>query len=310
MNEDHFADFLDIMVNDTSSPDAEPPADIARRIQESNVEYLNGTRRSAIWRELMAGHTHDKPTTGGAGPLTQPALTAPDAFNPWVQRWVPSSPNHNRTGVIHRPLQTGITAMAIVAIVIAAFIAFPIFRGDEAPPRVTPTAWAAAPTTSSLAFGSPEAPTTPSATYHHPQPNECKVEPLTVDEVMAVVEGESSGRTSATPENATLRPISEEEHQQITESHRAWLTCHFNGTGLQMLALESDDMIHTESSRANFPTYSQTLVREQIESLEEASSSQMDSSAFTWSPPTDTFIPMVASYDPETAPMVTGGGAK
>ncbi|HWV23157.1 MAG TPA: hypothetical protein VNZ58_03125 [Thermomicrobiales bacterium] len=359
MNEDRFADFLDALVGGNPPGDASPVADIARRIQESATARLDDDRRSAIWRELMATHPQGEPPTGGPGPLAQPALTTPDAFNPWVRRRIPGRPQaRNRMGIVHEAMQTGITAIAIVMVVIAAFVAFPIIRGDEAMPRVTPTAWAAAPTVPASGLGSSpssddsdiipvattigdEAPSIPvnpnpvliptgvehpiepvenpyptrtiqtpipNAIYHHPQPDECSVEPLTVDEVLSVVEGGSSERIAATPETSGSRQLTEDEYRQITESHRGWIACHFTGTALQMLALESDDMIRADMLRINIPAYSPSLVAEQIASFDADSSSEVDTTVFIWNPPTDTYVPMIVDWNPDAAPVVSEDG--
>jgi hypothetical protein len=253
MNEEQFADALDGIVNGKLPASPDPLASFARNIHQLEGERMPDDRRRAIWKQLMAEHPHETPTTGGPGPLSQPTLTDSTAFNPWVGRAFHPVPKRSRTGVINDGFQVSVTALAVVAIVIAAYAAFPIIRGYR-DPEITPTAFAAAPTASAgdmlgaaESSAEPEptltdpssisppwatwwpnvpapidpgparpgegtpgpftppplppilpqpgiAPSTPSVTYRHPQAADCMVKPLTVDEVMAILEGTSAGR--------------------------------------------------------------------------------------------------------------------
>lgn len=164
MSEEQFADALDGIVNGRFPASSDPLVSFARQMYEREGERMPGDRRTVIWKQLMAMHPHDTLTTGGAGPLSQPTLTDPIATNPWVKSGFRPGPKRTRLGAINNGFQVSITALAVVAIVIAAFAAFPIIRSDGGP-DITPTAFAAAPTTSVDTFAAtgatPGTPTPP-----------------------------------------------------------------------------------------------------------------------------------------------------
>lgn len=247
MNEDRFADFLDAMVGGKAPPDQAPPADIARRLQESTTERLDGDRRSAIWNDLMSGREQTSSTTGGPGPLTQPALTAPDAFNPWVRRRLPRKPERKKLGIVHETMQSGITAMAIVAVVIAAFAAFPILRDDEATPRVTPTAWAAAPTTEAPGVGAASSPESPDATdwLTYIQPEECRAAPLGND-----VYGTIVADVPSAPERqyGPLTTPSHDDARDVANAAREVQACALYGTSRERQSLETERHLSREQN--------------------------------------------------------------
>lgn len=583
MNEDRFADVLDGMVSGTTLPDADPLARFAKHIHEQETDTLADNHRTAIWRNLMATHAHDTPTSGGPGPLAQPALTDPTTFNPWAARSTFPALKRTRMGVINDGIQVSITALAIVAVVIAAFAAFPVLRGDRMA-EVTPTAFAAAPTvegggdnqgavpplsatpndedTAWLAYiqpeecsaepldddaiatiiaspdageareyiplttpapqdaeaaariartadacglgsdgnppvmsalmtdrfiaeqhdadepgsfddarardieigkqisaaypssdpaalvrlsaemptrlneaenegdiasyaylpsmaiqfpdgrigvpgvimfweESPNAPTqeqidalpwmltgmavltdesgmwqvdellpfclgdceegwamwagdaTPEATpkaqnpdllplpgtpaaqtpeptaslpsgdipqptqhpveplplttaptlYRHPRATDCTVEPLTVDEIMEILEGKSSGRGDAGGQLQHHEPMDETTYDALADAQRSWLACRVYGSPFQMWALESDELIRTELRQAYFPHYNLGLIREDLVQMRNETTDAGTNVGFTWEPPSDTYIPMVPEYDANALPM-------
>ena len=584
MNEDRFADLLDGMVSGAPVPDSDPLVRFARKLHEQETSPLDDNHRTAIWRNLMATHAHNTPTSGGAGPLSQPTLTDATAFNPWaVRRTLPAS-KRTRMGIVNDGIQMSVTALAIVAVVIAAFTAFPVLRGDRMP-EVTPTAFAAAPTvesggdnqnamapisatpadedTSWLAYIQPEEcsaepldddavativaspdarktreylplttpapedaeaaartaraadacvlgtdgnppmisalmtdryiaeqhaadapgglnealeqgieigkqisaaypdsvptdlmrlsnevpdsqnemasegdiasfayppsmavqfpdgrigvpavimfwedasdaptqeeidnqpwvltgmivladesgtwqvdellpfclgdceegwamrtgdttpeatpkapgqdllplpgtpvasqapeptaslpsgdipqptqhpveplpPTTPAVLYRHPRSADCTVEPLTVDEIIAILEGKSSGRGATDSQSQNREPMDEETYDALADTQRAWLACRVYGSPFQMWALESDELIRTEFRQAYFPHYNLELIREELVRMQAETPDLNASAGITWKPPSDTYIPMVPEYDASTLPM-------
>jgi len=78
--EERFGDALDAIVTGRQARDPDPLVTFALALQGAegapNAEPLDAARRAAIWRTLMAGN-HHPPTTGGPGPLAQPAMALP-----------------------------------------------------------------------------------------------------------------------------------------------------------------------------------------------------------------------------------------
>lgn len=137
-----FAAALDAIVGKEPIIDPDPLATFARALQASegapHADRLDAGRREAIWRGLIAGQTRSQATTGGPGPLAQPALPPPT--NPWVPRRRASSRSSGFLPPAGRP-QPFVTAMAIVALVLAAWSGLATLREGGVPP-VTPTAYA------------------------------------------------------------------------------------------------------------------------------------------------------------------------
>jgi hypothetical protein len=140
MNDTRFATALDAIVRGDRIADPDPLVTFARALQAAegapNGDPLDAGRRAAIWQDLMAGQTRTHATTGGAGPLAQPALASP--ANPWLPRRGASSRSSGFLPPAGR-LQPFFTAVALVALVLAAWSGFASFREGGAP-SVTPTA--------------------------------------------------------------------------------------------------------------------------------------------------------------------------
>lgn len=302
MNEDRFADFLDALVRGNAPANASPPADIARRLQETASDRLDRDHRAAIWKSLMNDHASTTSTGGGPGPLAQPALSASDAFNPWARRHVPAFPKRTRMGIVHEAMQTGITAMAIVAVVIAAFVAFPILRGDEATPRVTPTAWAAVPTT--VAGGVAESGTTTpvivlgkedTSWLTYVRPEECRITPLDNDVYATVVASshDIAGRqygpvTSPSPDNA----------RDVAESAREVQACERYGTPRQRQALETTRHLSREQNDLESSLDELPFTREGV------AQGKMISAQYPFQDPID-FIHVFYNDPPGPAPLAS-----
>jgi hypothetical protein len=135
-----FAAALDAIVRGERIDDPDPLVGFARALQATegapNGDPLDAGRRTTIWQDLIAGQTRVHPTTGGPGPLSQPALAPP--AHPWLPRRGASSRSSGFLPPAGR-LQPFVTAMALVALLLAAWSGFATFREGGAPP-VTPTA--------------------------------------------------------------------------------------------------------------------------------------------------------------------------
>jgi hypothetical protein len=146
-------------------------------------------------------------------------------------------------------------------------------------------------------------------TYRHPEAADCTVEPLTVDEVMAILEGTSSGRGVPNGELRTRKPMDEETHEALAEAQREWLACHVYGSPFQVWALESDEMIRADFQRMYFPMYSMEVIRDTLTQMQSETGDSGRNSAFTWDPPKDTYLPMVPDYSPHQGDAVYGNGS-
>ena len=84
---DRFADQLDQMVAGQAPAGENDLAAFARKVQGIGMERIDDEQRDRIRRRLMQHATSaTTPTTGGAGPLSQPTLIDPAMTNPWTRR--------------------------------------------------------------------------------------------------------------------------------------------------------------------------------------------------------------------------------
>lgn len=150
MNEERFANELDRIASGQEPQDPDALAAFARDVQmHQGAARLDPDRRAGIRRNLMQHATTlsaSKSTTGGAGPLSQPALTDPAMHNPWVRR----TPAANRTpsgwrGHIVRA-QTAIAIMTVFALLIAGSAWYTNQQTGDGGPGPSATRYAAAPT--------------------------------------------------------------------------------------------------------------------------------------------------------------------
>ncbi|HVL23143.1 MAG TPA: hypothetical protein VM450_03615 [Thermomicrobiales bacterium] len=151
--------------------------------------------------------------------------------------------------------------------------------------------------------------------YRLPRPEDCTVEPLTVDEVMARLEGESvadmnaSRATaiasaiagSATPPPAgdalhRVGPLSRETYDELAATQREWLACKLYGSPFQIWALETDAMLRGEIQRLFMPGINVAGIREELEKAAAAHQSDAEFVGVSRDYPTDTWLPMVPAY--------------
>src|SRR5690606_24798807 len=150
MNEERFANELDRIASGQPPEEADALAAFARDVQmHQGAARLDPDRRAGIRRNLMQHATTlstGKSATGGTGPLSQPALTDPATYNPWVRR----PPAVNRTPSGWRghivKAQTAIAIMTVFALLIvgSAWYTNQTGGGGSLPPNTT--RYAAAPT--------------------------------------------------------------------------------------------------------------------------------------------------------------------
>lgn len=144
---DRFADELDRMVAGQHSGEAGDLAAFAGELQGLGVERIDDAQRDRIGRRLMQ-HANSAasatPTTGGAGPLSQPTLIDPGLANPWVRRRSATAAPSGWRGHMVRA-QTAIAIMTAAALLIVSAAWYTNQQGGDDPGPIT-TRYAAAPT--------------------------------------------------------------------------------------------------------------------------------------------------------------------
>jgi hypothetical protein len=135
MNEHQMHDDLDrYLDNLVRGQQADAGSDLAGFVREIHTHHstsrLNPDRRGKIWDDVMAhSSAGTPPTTGGGGPLSQPALVHPALGNPWDRRQddAPGTPTGWRgTRAKATTALAFITAMALLVATIAMFT-----KGDD-----------------------------------------------------------------------------------------------------------------------------------------------------------------------------------
>lgn len=264
MNEDRFANHLDDLVTRKASGDSDDLVAFASQIQDAHGsdenDRLDSNQRSAIWRNLMAAHSHEVPTTGGPGPLSQPAMTASTAFNPWTPKRSWPHKKTTRHSIVNPYLQTAISTFALLEIIIAAFAGYTAIR-DNRSPEITPTAFAAAPTqsTESVASGSPE--TTESEWLTYIQPEECTVEPLANDAYATIV---AAPPEPVTREYGPLLPTDPETAEEVALAAREIQACQQFATSRQRQALETEQHLYGTQNGLETGLYSPSIADENV----------------------------------------------
>src|SRR5690606_18507915 len=123
-------------------------AAFARDVQmHQGAARLDPDRRAEIRRNLMQhATTLNKQTTGGPGPLSQPALTNPATYNPWVRRRPAASrtPSGWRGHTV--TAQSAIAIMTVFALLIVGSAWYTNQQGGDGGPGPSATRYAAAPT--------------------------------------------------------------------------------------------------------------------------------------------------------------------
>ncbi len=268
MNEDRFADLLDELSNGITPTDTAPLASFARCLhRQHNVDHLDDERRASIRVAVLGAHDGGTPSTGGPGPLTQPALTDPAALNPWGARRRNRHPVSRRSqpGIVNTSLPTAITAMALAAIVIAALTAYPVLRRDSMP-EVTPTAYAAAPTVEGDQLGQESAgpatlPSMENEWLTYIQPGECTVEPIDEARYATVV----SAPTVAAPRAyGPLSSVDPDTAETVATTAREVVACDQFGTSRQRQALETDRHLYETQNQLASGLHLPTINRENV----------------------------------------------
>ena len=140
-----FADELDRMVAGQPPAGDGDLAAFAREVQGLGAARIDDDQRDRIRRGLMHhANSASTPTTGGAGPLSQPTLTDPAMTNPWVRRTpAAATPTDWRRHMVKA--QTAIAIMTAVALLIVGAAWYTNQQGGDGSNPIT-TRYAAAPT--------------------------------------------------------------------------------------------------------------------------------------------------------------------
>jgi hypothetical protein len=138
-----------------------------------------------------------------------------------------------------------------------------------------------------------------------PDPSECTVEPLTVDEVMARFQGpQSYGPRPGTPgpstptvsqrENGDLRYNGPDQGivDEIEAAHRQWLACHLAGDLFRAWALEATSMVQATIFGIYGPQFSPETLRSDLERF---AAGDTDTPFQTIAAAPDAYVPMVVT---------------
>lgn len=261
--EERFGDALDAIVTGRQARDPDPLVTFALALQGAegapNAEPLDAARRAAIWRTLMAGN-HHPPTTGGPGPLAQPAMALP--ANPWRRRIEPRS-RRNGFLPVAAHVQPFVTAVALVALLLAAWGSFVSMR-ETGTPSVTPTAFA-----HGAAIASPEASPAAEQDWMAPvQATECDVEPMSFEAYAEIMrrEPDVSARSYG-----VQGPVAPEIVAEVVRTARVHDACTQAGAIEQQRALETPAYIFLRTANANRTTSDDELNMLKLEHVQELS---------------------------------------
>lgn len=155
-----------------------------------------------------------------------------------------------------------------------------------------------------------EAGSLPAATYVHPNPAMCTVEPLTVDEVMAMTTGEVATPTTSTP--VPLPEMNEATYEELRSVLDQHLSCGLAGDPFRVWAISSPGMIRTQLTGIAGPWMPEAQLRQMLEEMRaEIDAAPENSGAFNWDPEGNPAIPtMPDEFDPALASIDEDGRAR
>jgi len=242
-HEERFADALDAIVSGEAPRDSDPLVTFALAFQAAegapNADPLEAERRALIWRTLMQDTTRQPTTTGGPGPLSQPAMALP--ANPWVRA---PGPRSRRGGIVPgiAHIQPFISALAVVALLLAAWGSFASFR-ETGSPSVTPTAFAHG----AASATPPASPAAENEWLTVITPEECHAEPMSREDYAALI---SESRTWPTSRDLPLQPVEPAIAEEVARAAREHDACQIGGTRQIM---KTDRYVYETSNTALNP---------------------------------------------------------
>jgi hypothetical protein len=269
---DQFDNWLDDVVRGESTPGDDAAADdntagsaqlraAARQIHDLAAQSdrvtddsATGDRLDRILEQVMM-NTGAMTAGGGAGVRTGAAVSG----NSRNGRTVPLLARHRWQGIVN----TVVAAALILGLSVGVWLTFQGMNGGEGDdPGSVPVA------------GLTQGDSTPQTTdvFDPPSAEDCKVEPLTVDEVMAIVdnpagkgyESEEQMRAQSTPPMNVANdkrgdqhniPPSQEAVDAISAVHREWQACVLAGSYFQLWALSDPMLVFREVTGLLYPTY-------------------------------------------------------
>lgn len=278
-NTHHFDRWLDAFVNGKSTPGNELASDesstlaasgtlqktarqfhdLAAQADRQDSDATTTDRLDRIWENIMIPAT--APVTGN--PSAGPNRTVPPATT--------ANPHHRTRSLRWQSIVNSLLAAALIL-----GLSFGIWQTWD---RFNTGGNGGNPEPSHIAALLPANDATPESAFtpgELPTAEECTVTPLTVDDVMEIVDDpyltnrQVSGELIGTPEevysSSTFynRPPSQEDLDAIGEAHRQWIACITAGNWFQVWALTDRIEVQREVRDWLYPTY---LTRQEGRSL-------------------------------------------
>jgi hypothetical protein len=146
--------------------------------------------------------------------------------------------------------------------------------------------------------------------YDVPTAEDCTVEPLTVDEVMAklnaspfhsqryvaaeteVIAMLDAGTPIPNSGYRSVSPLSEQTHREIAAVQREWLACSLFGTPLQRWSLETNERVQREFQQRYMPIMDLGLIQQDLEELAAGGQNLLSGPRLT----DESMLPMVPAY--------------
>jgi len=150
--------------------------------------------------------------------------------------------------------------------------------------------------------------------YRLPKPEDCTVEPLTVDEVMSTLQNyqrhepmnvpkgtPEAARTPMTPGETLpsasgIQPLSEETFNELAAAEREWLACKLYGSPFQVWALETEPRIRDWFQNRYMPMFDMEQIRQDLEQMAKEYEDSGRVEGLSWDADKATWLPMVPAY--------------
>lgn len=310
---DRLNSMLDALVSGKRAPDAaasdlDAYAATHRLVSGEAVADASGTPSEDtiddIWRTIMQV------------PATVPAST--EGFRtPMSARQkarLNAVPEQARRSRFQALVSMGAVAAMLIVLIGAAWIG----RGGNGPESPAPGRYATQP----LETGTPATEASPSATaqpngagslpaatYVHPHPTMCTAEPLTTDEVMAILTGDSATPVSATP--VPTPEMNEATYEELRALLGEYLSCGIAGNPFRVWAISSPNAIRTQLTGIAGPWMPEAQLQQMLEEMRGEIDEGPETPAFEWTPEGNPAIPALPEeLDPSLATIDDDGQAR
>jgi len=150
----------------------------------------------------------------------------------------------------------------------------------------------------------------PAVTYVHPHPAMCTADPLTVDEVMAMMTDELATATDSA--RVPVPEMNAATYEDLRSLLDQYLSCDIAGDPFRVWAVSSPDAIRSQLTGTSGPWMPEAQLRQMLEEMRaEIDAAPENSGAFNWDPEGNPAIPtMPDEFDPALASIDEDGRAR